>query len=263
MNVRRLRRGVALALALALCALHYWLARLHGPLSLERRALWLQSAARGVLNSLGIHSSVEGELPGSGMVAANHLSYLDIIILSAAMPCFFVAKREVEGWPFFGKAARAGGSIFLDRASLASANSAAKEVASRLALRVPILLFPEGTSTDGSKVLRFHSRLFQPAVQFGAPVTAAAIRYLPQDGTAERELCWYGDAAFLAHLWKMLGTAGLSAHIRFGRPRIYPDARGAAMQTRAEVVAMRQQGVWQRRVVLQQVQSLSGLASSR
>jgi len=75
------------------------------------------------------------------------------------MPCFFVAKMEIDGWPVFGKAARAGGTIFLDRASLASAKSVAEQITERLSLPipVPVLLFPEGTSTDGAQLLRFHS----------------------------------------------------------------------------------------------------------
>src|SRR5579871_4350793 len=101
--LRRLRRAVALAVALAACILRYWLAHLRGPMTLERRALWLQQAARGVLASLGIGYEVEGNSPACGLVVANHLSYLDIVALSAAMPCFFVAKAEVDRWPFFGR----------------------------------------------------------------------------------------------------------------------------------------------------------------
>lgn len=239
MSLRRIRRAMALAFALAHCAFRYRLLRVRGPLSLEKRALWLQSAARGVLGSLGICVRVEGALPGCGLVAANHLSYLDIVIFAAVMPCYFVAKREVKRWSFFGNAARSGGTIFLDRTSLASANAAAEEIAARLALPVPVLLFPEGTSSDGNTVLRFHSRLFLPAVQLAAPVTAAAIRYVPADGMDERELCWYGDAEFLGHLWRLLGHASFTAHLNFGMPRSYSDARNAAEQTRVETIAMR------------------------
>jgi 1-acyl-sn-glycerol-3-phosphate acyltransferase len=239
MMLRRCRRAVALAWALAHCALRYWAIRLRGPLSLERRALWLQSASCGVLRSLSIRVEVEGTLPGGGLVVSNHLSYLDIVIYSAAMPCVFVSKAEVNRWPFFGFAARAGGTVFLDRASLASANNAANSVAARLALPIPVLLFPEGTSTDGSQVQRFHRRLIQPAIEARTSIAPAAIRYLPEDGAAERELCWYGDAGFLSHLWKVLGVAGFSARIRFGQPRVYTDTRIAAEQTHDEVAAMR------------------------
>lgn len=239
MSFRQARRAVALGLALAAIVLRYWTIRIRGPLSLERRAVWLQSACQLVLRSLGIHYHVEGQPPPRGIVVANHLSYLDILIFSSTMPCFFVAKSEIENWPYFGRAARNGGSLFIDRNSLASANKVAAEIAERLALAAPVLFFPEGTSTDGSTVQRFHSWLFDPAVRAGAPVTAAAVRYVLADGSQERDLCWFGDAPFLPHLWKTLGTEGFSAEVKFGESHIYPDRRTAARATRAEVTAMR------------------------
>ncbi len=241
--LRRCRRAVALAIALLACIARYWLVRLRGPLTVERRAVWLQSACRGILASVGVRFTVEGQPPARGLVVANHLSYLDIAIFAAIMPCCFVSKREVNRWPFFGKAARVGGTLFLDRSSLASANTVAALISERLAYSIPVLLFPEGTSTDGSQVLRFHSRLIHPATEVGAPITAAAIRYVPGGNTQERELCWFGDAGFLPHLWKVLGVSGFSAHVRFGRPRIYSDRRTAAEETRAEIIAMRNERI--------------------
>jgi 1-acyl-sn-glycerol-3-phosphate acyltransferase len=230
---------VALAIALARMFFRYWATRLRGPLTLEQRAEWMQYSGRIVLAALGIHYRVEGHPPSNGILVANHLSYLDIPIFSAIVRCFFVAKAEISKWPYFGEAARSGGTIFVDRSSLASAEEVAAEIGRRLALPVPTLFFPEGTSTDGASVLRFHSRLFEPAIVAQAPVTAAAIRYVLADGTEERELCWYGDQGFLPHLWKALGTAGLTVEVRFGEPRIYPHRRVAADQTYDEVVAMR------------------------
>lgn len=239
MNVRAARRAVALAFALARCVLRYWLIRVRGPVTLERRAYWLQSSGQTILDSLGIEYKIEGQPPSSGIVVANHLSYLDVVILSAAMPSFFVAKAEISDWPFFGKAARTGGTLFINRSSLASAEKVAAIIAERLTLPVPVLFFPEGTSTDGSSVLRFHSRLFEPAIRAGAPVTAAAVRYVLADGAEERDLCWFGDDAFLPHLWKALGASGFTAEVRFGEPQVYPHRRTAADQTRAEITAMR------------------------
>jgi len=192
-----------------------------------------------VLASLGVHCRIEGEPPEHGLVVANHLSYLDILILSATMPCFFVAKAEIRGWPFFGMAARVGGTLFIDRSSLASAEKVASLIAKRLELPVPVLFFPEGTSTDGSTVRRFHSRLFEPAVLAQAPVTAAAVRYVLPPGAEERDLCWFGDDAFLPHLWKVLGTKGFSAEVRFSKPQVYAHRRTAAARTHAEITAMR------------------------
>jgi 1-acyl-sn-glycerol-3-phosphate acyltransferase len=238
--MRQVRRAVALAFALAMCVVRYWLARLRGPMTLERRAVWLHSAARSVLKALGIQLQVEGQPPMSGLVVSNHLSYLDIIIISAALPCFFVAKMEINRWPYFGKAARAGGTIFVDRSSVASATSVAAQMTERLKLPIPVLLFPEGTSTDGAQVQRFHSRLIDPATTAGAPITAAAIRYAIDGGVAERELCWYGDEEFIPHLWKVLGVRGFGAQLHFGEPRIYEDRRVAADQTHAEITAWRE-----------------------
>lgn len=245
MTFRRLRRAVALAFVLAFCVLRYWLKRLRGPMSLVRRALWLQQAARSVLRCLDIEIQFRGEPPVCGLVVANHLSYLDIVIISAVMPCFFVAKMEIGAWPFFGRAARTGGTIFLDRSSLASAKSVAVQITERLRLPVPVLLFPEGTSTDGSQVLPFHPRLIDPATKAGAPITAAAIRYVIQSGMEERDLCWFDDEPFIRHLWKVLGANGFLAQIKFGEPRIYSDRRAAARLTHAEITSWRDAGALQ------------------
>ena len=243
MNFRAFRRAVALAFALALCMVRYWLTRVRGPLTMEQRALWCQQAAKGILAGVGIHYRVHGQPPTWGLVVANHLSYLDILILSAAMPCFFVAKVEIGGWPFFGKSARIGGTIFVDRTSLASAMSVAEQMSERLKLPIPVLLFPEGTSTDGN-MLRFHSRLIDPATSAGVPITAAAVRYVIEGGVKERELCWYDDTLFMTHLLKTLRTPGFSGEVIFGEPKIYPNRRIAADATFAEISEMRERGAF-------------------
>lgn len=239
MSLRRLRRAFTLAFALVLCILDSWVARRRGPITLERRARWMQTSARRALDALAVQVRVEGQLPSHGLVVSNHLSYLDIAIFSAIMPCFFVSKAEIGRWPYFGRAARAGGTIFLDRASRGSAEAAAAQIAERFKLPVPVLLFPEGTSTDGTRVLRFHSRLLDPAVRAGAPITAAAVRYVAGTGTDERQLCWFGDQAFLPHLWKVLGLPGFSAEVSFAQPQLYANRRAAALEAHAQVVNLR------------------------
>jgi 1-acyl-sn-glycerol-3-phosphate acyltransferase len=241
MSFLAIRRAVALVFALGLSIVRFWLLRLRGPLTLEKRALWVQQTCRGILSIVGIRLQMEGTPPTHGLVVANHLSYLDILIISAEMPCFFVAKMEIGSWPYFGKAAKMGGTIFLDRASLASAQSVAAQMAERLKGPMPVLLFPEGTSTDGSSVLRFHSRLIDPATVAGAQITAASVRYIIEDGTPEARLCWGDDTLFLTHLLTTLNTPGFSAKVHFGQPHVYPDRRTAADATHAEVTAMRAQ----------------------
>jgi 1-acyl-sn-glycerol-3-phosphate acyltransferase len=245
-SLRRCLRAVALAWALTLCMVELVLARLAAWRAGEgftpvRRAQWLQTACRQVTRGMGIRFRVEGVPPGSGLLVSNHLSYLDILIYSAAVPCVFVSKAEVNDWPYFGFAARQGGTIFIDRTRRTSAQTVAREMARRLADPVPILLFPEGTSSDGAQVMRFHSSLFEPAAASGAQVTAAAVRYESAGGGPESDLCWYGDESFLSHLLRTLGGPGFTALVRFAEPRVYADRRTAARETHEEVARMRVQ----------------------
>jgi 1-acyl-sn-glycerol-3-phosphate acyltransferase len=241
MSFLAIRRAVALVFALGLSIVRFWLLRLRGPLTLEKRALWVSQTCRGILSIVGIRLHREGTPPTHGLVVSNHLSYLDILIISAEMPCFFVAKMEIGSWPYFGTAAKMGGTLFLDRSSLASAQSVAAKMTERFNEPLPVLLFPEGTSTYGQSVLRFHSRLIDPATSTGVPITAAAVRYTIEDGTPEEKLCWGDDTLFLTHLMTTLSTPGFSAHVRFGEPHIYTDRRAASDATHAEVTAMRTQ----------------------
>ena len=192
-----------------------------------------------MLAAAGIELRVVGTPPARGLVVSNHLSYLDVVALAAAMPCAFVSKIEVSRWPVFGLTARLGGTIFIDRSSRASAEAVALVIAGRLSIAVPVLVFPEGTSTDGTEVLRFHSRLFEPAVAAEAPITPAAVGYAATDGPPEPELCWFGDEQFLPNLWKILGAKNVCAHVVLGKSRIYPDRRTASRESQAGVEDMR------------------------
>jgi 1-acyl-sn-glycerol-3-phosphate acyltransferase len=239
MRLRRLRRAVALVFALAVSVLRLGLMRLSGPFTPERRGLWFQATARRVISSLGVTVRITGRVPTHGLVVSNHLSHIDPIIYAAIAPSVMVAKAEISGWPVIGMMARACGTLFVDRSSRSSALEVTEQVADRLKEQLPVLFFPEGTSTDGSEVLRFHSRLFTPAVEAGVPVTTATIRYEIEDGTPERELCWFGDMLLVPHLWKALGVTGFFAEVGFGEPKIYQHRREAADQTHDEIDAMR------------------------
>lgn len=197
-----------------------------------------------VLSALGIRYRVEGIPPaGTALIAANHLSYLDIVIVSAALPAAFVAKQEIGDWLFFGPLSKMGGAIFVDRSSRASAWETVGEMTQRLGEGVPVVLFPEGTSTDGSEVIRFHSTLFDPAVEAKIPVVPAAIFYEMTGAGMERDLCWFGDESFLPHLLRVLEVEGFTAAVHFGSPEIFPDRQTAAWRSHDSVSAMRATGV--------------------
>ncbi len=104
---------------------------------------------------------------------------------------------------------------------------------------MPVLLFPEGTSTDGAAVLRFHPTLLEPAIQQGAEIVPAAIGYRAR-GVAERELCWFDAAPFLPHLLRTMTYDGIVAAVEFYPDRsAYPDRKTAALELHDKVQAMR------------------------
>jgi 1-acyl-sn-glycerol-3-phosphate acyltransferase len=178
-----------------------------------------------------------------GLVCSNHLSYFDVAVYAATFPCVFVSKAEVSGWPVFGFLARGAGTLFLERQSRASTETVATQMEAVLQTGVPVLLFPEGTSTDGSSVLRFHPSLFEPGVRAGSAITAAAIAYRARH-TAEQDLCWYGDHSFLPHLLRTLTCRDITATVEFyPEPVAYPHRKSAALELREKVEAMRRRMV--------------------
>ena len=180
-----------------------------------------------------------GQRPAEGLIVSNHLSFLDIAVYAAVMPCVFVAKREVRNWPAFGFFARCGGTVFIDRSSRNGAEEAARQIMNVLRTGVPVLLFPEGTSTDGSVVLRFHPSLLEPAIQLGAPITPAAIGY-QVPGAAERDLCYYGDIHFVPSLLETLGRREINTRVEFYPQRdVYAERKAAAAELREKVIALR------------------------
>lgn len=131
-----------------------------------------------VLLVMGVRQRVSGgPLRGPVLVAANHISWLDIVVLGSHIGTCFVSKSEVADWPVVGWLARQGGTLFIHRGRHDSAARIAHDMTARLLHKDRLLFFPEGTTSDGSSVRRFKNRLFQPAVQIGAMVQPVALRY--------------------------------------------------------------------------------------
>jgi 1-acyl-sn-glycerol-3-phosphate acyltransferase len=184
-----------------------------------------------------VQLSTTGQFPSRGLIVSNHLSYLDILALSAAVPCVFVSKAEVERWPIIGRYARWAGCVFVRRHDRSDAARANVSVAGALNNGVPVVLFPEGTTTDGRRVLRFHSTMLQPVIDAGALVTPCAITYELDDGDVSREVCWWGDMDLLPHVWNLLGKKVVRARIAFGEPITASDDRKQLSCTLHEQVA--------------------------
>ena len=240
--LRGLVRFIVLVFSLLQVMAGMWLFSLRngGHLTILQRAEQVQKSCKMLLRRLSIRLEVHGPPPQHGLLVSNHLSFLDILLYGAATPCIFISKIEVLGWPLFGQAGALAGTIFIDRSRSAIGSKAMIQVEDVLREEVCVVLFAEGTSTDGSHVLPFHPSFFEPAVASGLPITSAAVRYRRGDDFVESEVCYYGDVTFLPRLLKTLSLRRIVGRLDFSpRGIVYNNRKIAASSTRTEVVSLR------------------------
>jgi len=177
----------------------------------------------------GIKIRVVGTPPNSAaLLLANHTSWLDIVIFSAVAPLSFIAKSEVNAWPFFGTLARLQRTVFVTRSRRSETGQARDAIAERLAEGDVLVLFPEGTSDDGNSVLPFKSALLSAAdaaLHQGRQVTVQPVStaYVAREGIPmgreNRPLyAWYGDMELVPHLWEALEAGPLDVVVQFHPP---------------------------------------------
>jgi len=168
---------------------------------------------------------------GPCLLASNHNSYLDIPVLGSAVPLSFVAKKEVAAWPFFGTLARLQETVFVDRQRRVKAAATANEIHARIAGGDILVLFPEGTSSDGNRVLPFKSALMgvaQMAVGTGRDATPVrvqpvSITYtklcgIPMGRQFRPYFAWYGDMELGPHLWEAFSLGPFEVVVEFHAP---------------------------------------------
>jgi 1-acyl-sn-glycerol-3-phosphate acyltransferase len=183
---------------------------------------------RNVCRLLGVRIVSRGAISHTRptLFVCNHSSYLDIMVMGSVVEGSFVSKAEVARWPLFGTLAKLQRTVFIDRRSSQVVNHR-DEIGARLAAGDNLFLFPEGTSTDGNRVLPFRSALFSVAEREvnGTPlcVQPVSIAYTRLDGIplgrALRPLyTWFGDMDLPAHMWTMLGLGHLTIEVQFHEP---------------------------------------------
>lgn len=169
-----------------------------------------QAHASRLLRELGFESRFQHperleELDGGALIVANHLSFWDVLILASRFPCLFVTSVEVRDTPLLGWIARLGGCVFVERRDRSGINREISELVSELRAGHKVVLFPEGTSSNGGQVLPFKRSLFRAAVESGCPVVPICINYRaidgkPIDAVSRDWLFYYGDQKFSEQL---------------------------------------------------------------
>jgi 1-acyl-sn-glycerol-3-phosphate acyltransferase len=244
-RVRGAAKTAILVASLFECVLRFGWLRIRRQPTAQERAVWLHRCCLRITKRLGIRVDAHGRLPARGLVVSNHLSHLDILLYGSLGPVVFVSKKDVLSWPLLGQLAAFGGTVFVDRERGTQAAEAARQMEELLRGDLPVVLFPEGTSSDGTMVLPFRSPLFESAVRAGCPVTAAAIGYAA-DGVEESTLAYYGDKVFFPHLYETLGYGGLAVRIWIaGSSAMFIDRKEAARTAHRVVTALRKKICWE------------------
>jgi 1-acyl-sn-glycerol-3-phosphate acyltransferase len=200
--------------------------------------------SREMLAILGIALRVDGA-PARGpvLLVANHVSWLDILVLHAVRNCRFVAKSEIRGWPLVGTLATGAGTLYIERASRRDALRVVHTMAERLAAGEILGVFPEGAIGDGRAVQPFHANVLQAAISSDAPIQPLALRYLDTASGAHSDAPYYGRGVSLPRsLWRTVRARPLTARVVCGPAE---PARGRDRRTWAQDLQGRVAAQWQ------------------
>jgi 1-acyl-sn-glycerol-3-phosphate acyltransferase len=180
---------------------------------------------RALLVLLGVRVETAGDHASGGtLLVCNHISWLDILVLGSIRPVHYVAKKEVEGWPLFGQLAKLNRTLFIDRQRRHQAAEHSNAISNRLQGGDCLVLFPEGTSSDGLRVLPFKSALFSAVMPepglTSFPIQPVSMVYGKMHGIAmgrrqRSEFGWYGDTELLPHLLRVAGSPPFTVQLYY------------------------------------------------
>jgi 1-acyl-sn-glycerol-3-phosphate acyltransferase len=219
MNVRAAGRFSRFCIKVVVTIFDYLFTTAFAPQTSKRRARanWLHRHSRWHLKSFGYTADISGDIPTRGLLVSNHLSYLDILAISAVTPAVFVAKADVRRWPLFGALAKMSGAIFIQRERRLQVGEVNEQIESALAAGALVVVFPEGTSSNGDTILPFRTSLLEPATRGGRDLSVSWLHYELEDGDARNEVCYWGDHTFFPHLLNLLGKRSIHSTLRFAK----------------------------------------------
>jgi 1-acyl-sn-glycerol-3-phosphate acyltransferase len=211
--------AVVTVACLPLLLVRPFLLHFRGKRAALRWSAWVQrSWGRALLPLMGVRTEVSGDsFRGPALIVANHISYIDILVLSSLHPVRFVAKSEIAAWPLIGPLARGVGTLFIRQAERRDVVRIGDAMEETMHAGVSVVLFPEGKATRGERVEKLHSSLFQGVASRDLPCVAAALSYrTPRDPWGEAwTVCWWGGMGMARHLWRLLCLRGVRATVHF------------------------------------------------
>lgn len=171
--------------------------------------------SRQLLALLGIRIEFAGDPSriGTGLLVANHVSFIDIFVIDAILPSTFVAKSDVAGWPLIGWLCRRTDTVFIERGSHKAAHRTRQQMLTALGAGRRLAIFPEGTTTAGDRLLPFHAALFQSAIDAAAPIHALALSYRDRAGAPSIAPAYVDDISLMSCLISVLEAGGLVAQL--------------------------------------------------
>jgi 1-acyl-sn-glycerol-3-phosphate acyltransferase len=208
------------------------------------RGLRVQAWSVRMLQIVGVTLDVKGKVPTHGpvLLVANHISWLDILVLHAGRHCRFVSKADVQHWPLIGTLAHGCGTVFVERESRRDAMRVVHHMADALRSGDVLAIFPEGTTSDGTGLLPFHANLFQAAISAHVPVQAIGLTYVDgNNGQLSHATDYVGDIGLVASVWRTLSAAPLQARLHYGQAMSTEghDRRGMAALAMEQVTMLR------------------------
>lgn len=213
--------------------------------SYPHRARWMRFWAVGFLRALNFRINISGPLPEQGIVVSNHLTYMDIVVLGSLRPLVFLSKSEVASWPVIGVLTRCAGTLYINRQKKSDVARLGGALVKVVESGVPVTMFLEGTSSDGSEVLPFRSSLLAPLENHTWRVTPTWIHYECADGSVAEEVCYWRDMTFFPHLLNLMSKQCVEAFVCFGTPMPeIPDRKEMARQLHSRVCELKQN--WER-----------------
>jgi 1-acyl-sn-glycerol-3-phosphate acyltransferase len=182
----------------------------------------LRRVARALLCTIGVRHRVRGRLPQHGaLVVANHVSWIDVLVLMVHTPCRLLAKREVGSWPVIGRLATATGTLYIDRQRPRMLPDTVAQVAAALRAGAVVAAFPEGTTWCGLASGQFRPAMFQAALSVGAPVSPVRLEFRLRDGSVTTVAAFISDGSLLASIWRVITTDELRIDVQ-AYPALYP-----------------------------------------